>query len=353
MLVAGGGPAGAAAAIVLRRHGASVTVVDADRKRRWRPGESLAPHAKPLLERLGVLDRLAAGPHTACLGNRSAWGESALADTDFLFHPYGPGWHLDRSHFDRMLAEAARQDGSRCRTGRVGAVQRHRDHWLVSVEGGTIRARYLVDATGRGARLARRAGATVLRADRLVALTARLPAPAGRRGAARTSLVESAPFGWWYTAPLPTGESVVMAMTDADLAAQHALHRPERWRRELMETVHVGGLVNTDAGGNPSPVLCVTRAATSCAHPAAGQGWAAVGDAATASDPIAARGIPTALATGIAAADAIHADAAGSPTALSAYAAGIRSADSEFLRARLVCYRRERRWDTPFWTRRR
>ncbi|MBZ6475053.1 tryptophan 7-halogenase [Streptomyces griseocarneus] len=349
--IAGGGPAGNAAAITLRHHGASVLVVDPGRMPRWKPGESLAPAARALLARLGVLERISAGPHTPCLGNQSAWGRNTLAESDFLFSRYGAGWHLDRVLFDRTLTDAARRAGARELTGRVGAARRVCGQWELAVGARTIRARYLLDATGAAARLARHAGATVTRTDRLVAVAALLPSGASNREVPRTSLVESAALGWWYTAPLSAGASVVMAMTDADLVARHALHTPEHWWKHLMATTHVRGRVRRVVplqGG-----LRVVRAATSCTHPAAGPGWAAIGDAATTSDPIAARGILTALATGITAADAVHADAAGSSGALEAYAERIVSTHQEYLHARRICYGSEKRWDTPFWNRRR
>ncbi|WP_107064389.1 FAD-dependent monooxygenase [Streptomyces sp. NRRL S-118] len=299
--VAGAGPAGAAAAITLAHHGASVVIIDPGSRHPWKPGESLASRARPLLERLGVLDAVATGPHTPCFGNQSLWGGDTLDEVDFLFSPYGTGWHLDRTH---------------------------------------------------SCLLARQAGATLVRADRMVALAACLPFGAPGRGVPRSSLIESAPFGWWYSAPLPAGTCFVMAMTDADLVAGQALHRPDHWWGALQETTLLRQRVWRARAAPPSG-LRIVRTATSCTSPAAAPGWAAVGDAATTSDPIAARGIITALATGIAAADALHADAAGDSAALSAYAGLVGASHSEFLRGRLICYGRERRWDTPFWRRRR
>ncbi|MGW6978365.1 NAD(P)/FAD-dependent oxidoreductase [Streptomyces sp. NPDC054932] len=351
VVIAGAGPAGAAAAITLARHGASVIVVDPGSTRPWKPGESLASGAWPLLRRLGVLDAVAAGPHTPCFGNQSLWGGETLGEVDFLFSPYGIGRHLDRAHFDQTLVDTARRAGARLHPGRIRSARRVGAHWQLSLDRGGLRARYLVDATGAGARPARQAGATVVRADRMVALTARLPYETSGDSLPRTSLVESAPFGWWYGAPLPSGSYFVMAVTDADLVAGQALHRPDGWRRALQETTLLHQRLHYAAAA-PPPALRIVRAATSYACPAAAPGWAAVGDAAMASDPIAVRGIVTALATGIAAADAVHADAAGDPTALSAYAELVQASHNEFLRGRLICYGRERRWNTPFWNRR-
>ncbi|WP_258311425.1 FAD-binding protein [Streptomyces sp. NWU49] len=53
VLVAGGGPAGCVAALSLARAGTRVVIVAPVASPGWRVGESLAPAARPLLERLG------------------------------------------------------------------------------------------------------------------------------------------------------------------------------------------------------------------------------------------------------------------------------------------------------------
>ncbi|WP_327729040.1 tryptophan 7-halogenase [Streptomyces sp. NBC_00487] len=354
VLIAGGGPAGVAAALTLLRQGASVLIAEPGRARRgWKLGESLSPQAGPLLEGLGVLDRVTHAPHTPCFGNQSAWGGSTLTDTDFLRDPHGPGRHLDRTRFDSALLDAAREAGARHRACPARAPRRLPGHWSITLGGETIRARYLIDATGANAGLARRVGATLRRDDRLVALAARLPPPQRScHSSPRASLVESVPLGWWYTAPLPSGAALAMVMTDADVAAGHSLHEPDVWWRELMATAHVRARLHPRTTNPPAP-LRIARASTSRTCPAAGPGWAAVGDAATACDPIAARGITTALATGLTAAEAVTADAAGDAHALSGYAERIEAIHTEFVRARALCYSAEERWHTSFWTRRR
>ena len=54
----------------------------------------------------GLLDRLAAGGHLPCYGNLAVWGADEPQAADFLFNPYGHGWHVDRARFDAMLREA-------------------------------------------------------------------------------------------------------------------------------------------------------------------------------------------------------------------------------------------------------
>lgn len=352
VLVAGGGPAGCAAALTLVRAGAKVALLAPVGSSGWRVGESLAPAARPLLERLGVLDRLAVDGHAPCYGNLAAWGRDAPTAVDHLFGPYGEGWHLERARFDATLLEAARASGACWHAERVRGARRQQDHWQIATdEGNVLRADYLIDATGRAARLARRAGAALIRSDHLIAVTGllgpRRPEPTEPE---RTSLVESTRWGWWYTAPLPGGGRVVMAMTDADLLAGLHLHDPDVWWTQAQRTGHIRDRIAP--WEVPPSRLRVLTAGSTCASPAAGQSWVAVGDAATATDPLAARGIVTALATGLVAAQAILADRAGDTGALATYARRIMAVHAEYRHAQATQYRREQRWDTPFWRRR-
>ncbi|MGW0788609.1 NAD(P)/FAD-dependent oxidoreductase [Streptomyces sp. NPDC002911] len=352
VLVAGGGPAGCVAALSLARAGARVVIVAPVASPGSRVGESLAPTARPLLERLGVLDRIAADGHALCHGNLAAWGENALSAAEYSFGPYGDGWHLDRARFDAVLLQAARAGGACLYAGRVRGVRREHGHWQVVMgDGSALPAGYLVDATGRAARLGRRVGATLTRSDRLVAVAGLLgPPTTGAADLERTSLVESTPWGWWYTAPMPGGGRIVMAMTDADLSRGLRLLDPDVWWARVQLAAHIRD--RTAHWEEPPRRLRVLAAGSACADPAAGPGWAAVGDAATATDPLAARGIVTALATGLAAARAVLADRAGETGALDAYARRIAVVHAEYLQAQAAQYRREQRWDTPFWRRR-
>ena len=109
-----------------------------------------------------------------------------------------------------------------------------------------------------------------------------------------------------------------MAMTDTDLLTGLHLLNPGVWWAQAQRAGHIQDRISDWEG--PPQRLRVLAAGSARTSPAAGPGWAAVGDAATATDPLAARGIITALATGLAAARAILADRAGDTGALPAYA---------------------------------
>ena len=113
----GGGPAGCAAALTLLGAGRSVTVVERSEMRRPRVGEILPPLVQPALAGLGLLERFRAQGHLPSYLLRSAWGQDDPYDVDFTFHPYGPGWHVDRTAFDRLLLDAAEERGARVRRG--------------------------------------------------------------------------------------------------------------------------------------------------------------------------------------------------------------------------------------------
>jgi len=76
-VIAGAGPAGAAAACVLARAGRRVLLADADEEG-FRVGEALHGAARPLLREIGAELPAADGPHALIGGNLSGWGSDAL-----------------------------------------------------------------------------------------------------------------------------------------------------------------------------------------------------------------------------------------------------------------------------------
>ncbi|WP_327674035.1 FAD-dependent monooxygenase [Kitasatospora sp. NBC_00458] len=405
--VAGGGPAGAVAALVLACAGHRVLLLDdgggagagaaggtggprndasrtdtsrtdAPRIGGFRIGEFLPPAARPLLRDLGLLDAFLAAGHPRSTGTLTAWGSAALHGRSHLFDPYGHGWHLDRVRFDAFLRDAAVAAGAELRPSTV--LRRHADGRLVVRDRATgavreLRSRWTVDATGRRCVIGRRHGLRH-RQDRLVAAYAvfdvRRPgdgtdgrADGGTDGGAAQeadggggdrearTLVEAVPHGWWYTTLVPAGR-LVAHLTDPDLA-DPALRTPEGFWHGITRTGHVRRrLAGYDPAATPLPRW--TPAHGLRLDPVAGPGWVAAGDAALAFDPLSSQGILTALHTGARAGRAVAACLAApgrTVAALADYTAFLDGIAAAYAGNHALSYRQEQRWpDHPFWRRR-
>jgi flavin-dependent dehydrogenase len=352
-VVAGGGPAGAAAALALARAGRRVLLVAAG-SATPPVGEALPPVGRALLGELGLLDAFLRQGHAPSHGNASAWGSGELATHDFLFGLHGHGWHLDRARFDAGLREAAREAGAEVTSpARVAGAARTADGWLLAVtSAGHVReaaCAWIVDATGRGAAIARRHGAVRVRHDRLVAVHARFRPLHGADQDGRT-LVEAAPDGWWYTARLPRGERVAAFLADPGDSEARRLLAPDAFEDALAGTSHVrAALAGYALASRPRGADAGSARLAS----AAGDGWIAAGDAAVSFDPLSSHGILNALHTGTLAGKAVHAHLAGDASALTAYGQHVEAIHAAYLRHLADYYAMERRWpDRAFWARR-
>lgn len=349
--VIGGGPAGSATALSLRLSFPqfSVVMLEASKYTDHRAGEILPPMARALLRQLGVLDLLDREQGIRSRSLASAWGGPRLEENHYLFSAAGGGWHLDRKHFDAMLAGQCEARGVRVFRGTALRSAVHdNDKWLLQTNVGTISAGFVVDATGRKAQFARMQGAQLHFMDRLTAYTRIFTMS---DVSVTETLIEASAQGWWYTAPLPDGKRVVSYMTDVDIGRDTRLPSMEAWMALMNETVHVRAAIGDGAA---APGRTVRSAATACLDRVRGDGWVATGDAAAAFDPLSAQGITKALRNGIlasyAAADALFGR---DVREADRYTAILNNQFDGYVRAHDEYLARETRWpESLFWKRR-
>lgn len=353
VIIVGGGPAGAATALSLARAGLSPILLEAQDGPLTKVGECLPPSANLLLGQLGLAERLSRAGLPSH-GNRFLWGSPVPAERDFIFGTEGTGWQLDRCEFENQLAGAAVEAGAQWLYGhRLVGCSREGAGWKLTITtrrgAKTIYADFVIDASGRAARLARLLGARRIRYDRLIGVAAYFQS--GRSEDSFT-LVEATPSGWWYSALLPGGKLIAAYMTDSDLVDHAAVCRADGWPALLEAAEHTRRRV---AEGGRSPLISprVLAAHTSRLSSVAGEGWLAVGDDAVAHDPLASYGISAALGSGFYAAVAAADYLGGHRSALSAYAQLIDRAFAQYLILHHDRYLAEQRWSgRPFWRRR-
>lgn len=297
VVIVGAGPAGSVAAATLARAGCDVVVLDRPDTSRDRIGETLPGAAVRALRRAGLPAPTDDGPHRRVRGSMSLWGGSVSVQ-DSLVDPDGPTWRLDRARFDADLRSAAAEAGARHIAGWFRDAHHFEDDsWtVVTDEGQTLAARWLVDATGRRSRVARALGQRRVSDAPLIAAWG---VSAARAGTTDRTLVEAVDNGWWYAVRLPDDRALAAFHTDPRTAGQLA-RDAGLWREHLHRTRLIAREI--DPGRFDGATLRLADARGGRLPAPAGQGWVACGDAAISFEPLASQGLLNAIVTGEAAA---------------------------------------------------
>jgi flavin-dependent dehydrogenase len=338
-VVVGGGPAGAASACFLARRGLAVSLVDRARFPRAKPcGEFLSPAATPILDDLGVRERVE-GAGALRLDRVRIVVEGVPAVELAIPEGWGaPAWgySLSRLALDPILLEAARAAGTRVFEGiRVEDVVRDSRGRVAGVMGRTwegepwsARARLVVGAGGRGCPVARALGlqrrARTPRYDLLAHWRAdgSLP-PVCELHVGRDAYVAAA--------PVEDGRANVNCVVSR--AALRRVRDPEALYNVML--AQHPGLADWTAGRREEPVAAsdVTPLATGRAT---ADGALLVGDAALFIDPFTGQGLYLALRSAALAASVAQRALAGSHVDRSSLAAYDEARAAEFSDKRRV-----------------
>jgi flavin-dependent dehydrogenase len=211
------------------------------------------------------------------------------------------------------------------------------------------KARLVIDASGRGARFARRAGANIRAFDQLVAVSFVLKPEEGDFD--RCVIVESGPDGWLFSTLEPSGHRIITFFTDVDIWSKIA---PSCVGGIFGPVLAGSEIVSRYARNDRVVQRCRWPAATLALDHAYRGGILAVGDAALTRDPLSSQGIAAAMEDAEAAASLVVANFGGDlEGALRSHEDRSWPKIVDYLRARCLYYRSEGRWiDRPFWSRR-
>ncbi len=337
ILIAGGGPAGAAAAMSLARLGHSPLLISAPR--RQAALEGFSRRTVQALRTLGF--RQAPDAIGAEVVREVIWnGVRSRVNTEFV---------VDRDTFDSALLADVRDHGVEVLRDRVTRATRVESRWHVHLSSSqVVTADFLIEARGRAAP---------------VPSTARSQGPAtvslARHWAGVGDVADTAVAamrnGWVWYASTGGGRAILQVLVAAESGDVPKRARLVEFYDRMLSDC--GEARNWVGGGRASDGVVVRHANPVCARKPHAEGMIRIGDAAVAPDPLSGHGVYVALGGAQAAATVVNTLLRRPGNAVLAKSFYDERCQLDFMRLCRVgraFYAQERRWpDRPFWRARR
>lgn len=313
-IIIGAGPGGSTAATRLSQAGQKVLILEREKFPRFHVGESLIPYVNDELRATGVWEKIEREGFMPKLGAEFVLGNSA-AQTQVLFGRhlacnYAQTFQVERSRFDQVLLDHALSTGAECwQETLVDAVTMSDDGATVKCrragETHELKARWLLDASGRDALLGKQFGLprTDLGLPKKFATFAhfhgvkRNPAPTDGN-----ITVVRLDYGWCWIIPLDAEKTSVGLVQELDYFKSTGLKPAESFEAAVANTPELTRRLGTAervseyyfAGDYTYRYL-----------QNAGPRWMLIGDAAGFIDPIFSSGVMLAVKSGFRAAGEI------------------------------------------------
>jgi flavin-dependent dehydrogenase len=308
--IIGGGPAGSVAAALLARAKRRVIVLERDKFPRFHIGESLLPFSMQAFTRLGLHEKFARAGFMEKFGGEM-YGACGDDGVKFYFEDgfrsqTDRSYQVTRADFDKVLLDHAAESGAEVREETsVEKIDFSDDEATLATSLGQIRARYVIDASGRnsilGAKFKLKKNYEHLQKVSVFAHYDGMIRAEGRDGTL-TRMVRAIDR-WFWVIPLSATRTSVGVVLDGAVYKKSGLSAEDFLQQAIEEQP-----ILMQQMGHAERVTPVRTAADFSYRSTqlTGDRWMLAGDAAGFIDPVFSSGVFLAVLGGEQAADALH-----------------------------------------------
>ena len=366
ILVIGGGPAGSTAASMAAKYGLSVKICEKSKFPREHVGESLLPATIPILEELGLGEKIKKAGFLPKYGATMVWGRDKTPWSWRFSETNKQNTHsyqVSRPIFDEILLRRSEELGvsveEEATVDKVNLEESNRGAFVTSLNKGQYfqPANFIIDASGQSALIARN-----LKIREWDESFHNLAVYGYFSGATKLEtpdenniFIESYQNGWVWSIPLADGTTSVGVVVDSKNASTQ-LQKTDPTAYLLSELSLSPKTSDMLLNANLTANAKVVKDWSYTTSKMAGNGWALAGDAACFIDPLFSSGVHLAMMSGVlssAYAVTYLKDRILGEESASVYETTFRQEYDHFRDLALLFYSSNRTVDSYFWEARR